>query len=72
MLGLFLLELSLSYCRRAHCADWADGADPSSQYILPGGARYLEDPDNQVRKPSQEALLALLEQGLISQCDIEG
>ncbi|XP_051000810.1 serine/threonine-protein phosphatase 4 regulatory subunit 1-like [Acomys russatus] len=43
-----------------------------SQYFMPVIARYLEDPDNQVRKSSQEVLLALLEQGLISHCDIEG
>lgn len=40
-----------------------------SQYLMP---RYLVGPDKQVRKSSQEVLLALVEQGLISQCDIEG
>ncbi|XP_057637456.1 serine/threonine-protein phosphatase 4 regulatory subunit 1-like isoform X3 [Chionomys nivalis] len=43
-----------------------------SQYLVPVIVRYLVDPDKQVRKSSQEVLLALVEQGLISQCDIEG
>ncbi|XP_038187448.1 serine/threonine-protein phosphatase 4 regulatory subunit 1-like isoform X2 [Arvicola amphibius] len=43
-----------------------------SQYLVPVIVRYLMDPDKQVRKSSQEVLLALVEQGLISQCDIEG
>ncbi|CAO2577451.1 Putative serine/threonine-protein phosphatase 4 regulatory subunit 1-like [Lemmus lemmus] len=42
-----------------------------SQYFVPVIVRYLVDPDKQVRKSSQEVLLALLEQSLISQCDIE-
>ncbi|KAL6033305.1 hypothetical protein STEG23_014953, partial [Scotinomys teguina] len=43
-----------------------------SQYLVPVILRYLGDPDKQVRKFSQEVLLALLEQDLIFQCDIEG
>nr|XP_048297190.1 serine/threonine-protein phosphatase 4 regulatory subunit 1-like isoform X3 [Myodes glareolus]XP_048297192.1 serine/threonine-protein phosphatase 4 regulatory subunit 1-like isoform X3 [Myodes glareolus] len=43
-----------------------------SQYLVPVIVRYLVDPDKQVRKSSQEVLLALVEQGLISQCDMEG
>ncbi|ERE71079.1 serine/threonine-protein phosphatase 4 regulatory subunit 1-like protein [Cricetulus griseus] len=43
-----------------------------SQHLVPVIARYLADVDKQVRKSSQEVLLALLEQDLIAQCDIEG
>ncbi|KAJ6665697.1 hypothetical protein lerEdw1_002067 [Lerista edwardsae] len=42
-----------------------------SEYIMPIVVRYLTDPNNQVRKASQESLLILLEQGLIAQSDIE-
>ncbi|XP_059118001.1 serine/threonine-protein phosphatase 4 regulatory subunit 1-like [Peromyscus eremicus] len=43
-----------------------------SQYFVPVIVRYLADPDKQVRKSSQEVLLALQEQDLISQGDVEG
>ncbi|XP_042786507.1 serine/threonine-protein phosphatase 4 regulatory subunit 1-like isoform X6 [Panthera leo] len=39
--------------------------------LTPIVVRYLTDPNNQVRKSSQEVLLILLEQDLISQHDIE-
>uniref|UniRef100_A0A8C0H0Z3 Putative WW-binding domain-containing protein n=1 Tax=Chelonoidis abingdonii TaxID=106734 RepID=A0A8C0H0Z3_CHEAB len=42
-----------------------------SDYLMPIVVRYLTDPNNQVRKASQEALLILLEQELIAQNDIE-
>ncbi|XP_018429729.1 PREDICTED: serine/threonine-protein phosphatase 4 regulatory subunit 1-like [Nanorana parkeri] len=42
-----------------------------SEYLLPIIIRYLTDPNNQVRKASQEALLILLEQDLIDQSDLE-
>ncbi|XP_060086720.1 serine/threonine-protein phosphatase 4 regulatory subunit 1-like isoform X2 [Heteronotia binoei] len=42
-----------------------------SEYLMPIVVRYLTDPNNQVRKASQESLVILLEQGLISQSDIE-
>ncbi|KAM3921855.1 serine/threonine-protein phosphatase 4 regulatory subunit 1-like isoform 2-T2 [Leptodactylus fuscus] len=42
-----------------------------SEYLLPILVRYLTDPNNQVRKASQEALLILLEQDLIDQSDLE-
>ncbi|XP_053098574.1 serine/threonine-protein phosphatase 4 regulatory subunit 1-like isoform X2 [Hemicordylus capensis] len=42
-----------------------------SEYLMPIVVRYLTDPNNQVRKASQESLLILLEQGLIAQNDIE-
>ncbi|XP_030068542.1 serine/threonine-protein phosphatase 4 regulatory subunit 1 isoform X4 [Microcaecilia unicolor] len=42
-----------------------------SEYLLPIVVRYLTDPNNQVRKASQEALLILLEQDLIELNDIE-
>ncbi|MFT7801273.1 serine/threonine-protein phosphatase 4 regulatory subunit 1-like [Arapaima gigas] len=42
-----------------------------SQYLVPIVVRYLTDPNNQVRKTSQAALLVLLEQGLISESDME-
>ncbi|XP_056403609.1 serine/threonine-protein phosphatase 4 regulatory subunit 1-like isoform X2 [Hyla sarda] len=42
-----------------------------SEYLLPVLVRYLTDPNNQVRKASQEALLILLEQDLIDQSDLE-
>ncbi|XP_074868188.1 serine/threonine-protein phosphatase 4 regulatory subunit 1-like isoform X5 [Carettochelys insculpta] len=42
-----------------------------SDYLMPILVRYLTDPNNQVRKASQEALLILLEQDLIAQNDIE-
>ncbi|KAG9474489.1 hypothetical protein GDO78_004673 [Eleutherodactylus coqui] len=42
-----------------------------SEYLLPILVRYLTDPNNQVRKASQEALLILLEQDLIEQSDLE-
>ncbi|XP_029468613.1 serine/threonine-protein phosphatase 4 regulatory subunit 1-like isoform X2 [Rhinatrema bivittatum] len=42
-----------------------------SEYLLPIVVRYLTDPNNQVRKASQEALLILLEQDLIELSDIE-
>ncbi|XP_075702981.1 serine/threonine-protein phosphatase 4 regulatory subunit 1-like isoform X2 [Rhinoderma darwinii] len=42
-----------------------------SEYLLPILLRYLTDPNNQVRKASQEALLILLEQDLIDQSDLE-
>ncbi|KAK3085905.1 hypothetical protein FSP39_010290 [Pinctada imbricata] len=41
------------------------------KYILPMVVRYLNDPNNQVRKTSQAALLVLLEQDLIGKADIE-
>uniref|UniRef100_A0A8C8S0Q0 Putative WW-binding domain-containing protein n=1 Tax=Pelusios castaneus TaxID=367368 RepID=A0A8C8S0Q0_9SAUR len=44
---------------------------PFSEYLMPIVVRYLTDPNNQVRKASQEALLILLEQDLIAQNDIE-
>ncbi|XP_064162708.1 serine/threonine-protein phosphatase 4 regulatory subunit 1 [Anguilla rostrata] len=43
-----------------------------SRYLVPIVVRYLTDPNNQVRKTSQAALLVLLEQGLISKNDMEG
>ncbi|XP_053309279.1 serine/threonine-protein phosphatase 4 regulatory subunit 1-like [Spea bombifrons] len=43
----------------------------SSEYLMPILVRYLTDPNNQVRKVSQEALLILLEQDLIDQSDLE-
>ncbi|XP_063515312.1 serine/threonine-protein phosphatase 4 regulatory subunit 1-like isoform X4 [Pongo pygmaeus] len=42
-----------------------------SEYLIPIVVRYLTDPNNQVRKSSQEVLLILLEQDLIFQRDIE-
>ncbi|XP_063658751.1 serine/threonine-protein phosphatase 4 regulatory subunit 1 isoform X4 [Pan troglodytes] len=42
-----------------------------SEYLIPIIVRYLTDPNNQVRKSSQEVLLILLEQDLIFQHDIE-
>ncbi|XP_069607343.1 serine/threonine-protein phosphatase 4 regulatory subunit 1-like [Ranitomeya imitator] len=42
-----------------------------SEYLLPILLRYLTDPNNQVRKASQESLLILLEQDLIDQRDLE-
>ncbi|XP_039768762.1 ankyrin repeat domain-containing protein 60 isoform X3 [Ornithorhynchus anatinus] len=42
-----------------------------SEYLMPIVVRYLTDPNNQVRKASQEVLLILLEQDLIFQNDIE-
>ncbi|XP_051010406.1 serine/threonine-protein phosphatase 4 regulatory subunit 1 [Acomys russatus] len=42
-----------------------------SKYLLPIVVRYLADQNNQVRKTSQAALLALLEQELIERCDVE-
>ncbi|XP_069807821.1 serine/threonine-protein phosphatase 4 regulatory subunit 1-like [Dendropsophus ebraccatus] len=42
-----------------------------SEYLLPVLVRYLTDPNNEVRKASQEALLILLEQDLIDQNDLE-
>ncbi|KAM7422989.1 hypothetical protein PAMA_010836 [Pampus argenteus] len=42
-----------------------------SRYLVPIVVRYLTDPNNQVRKTSQAALLVLLEQGLISKTDME-
>ncbi|KAM8945739.1 serine/threonine-protein phosphatase 4 regulatory subunit 1-like [Pelodytes ibericus] len=42
-----------------------------SEYLMPILVRYLTDPNNQVRKVSQEALLILLEQDLIDQRDLE-
>nr|XP_060628031.1 serine/threonine-protein phosphatase 4 regulatory subunit 1-like isoform X1 [Anolis sagrei ordinatus] len=42
-----------------------------SEYLMPIVVRYLTDPNNQVRKASQDSLLILLEQGLVSQPDIE-
>nr|XP_054960942.1 serine/threonine-protein phosphatase 4 regulatory subunit 1-like isoform X2 [Pan paniscus] len=42
-----------------------------SEYLIPITVRYLTDPNNQVRKSSQEVLLILLEQDLIFQHDIE-
>uniref|UniRef100_A0A672JCI1 Uncharacterized protein n=1 Tax=Salarias fasciatus TaxID=181472 RepID=A0A672JCI1_SALFA len=42
-----------------------------SRYLVPIVVRYLTDPNNQVRKTSQAALLVLLEQGLISKDDME-
>ncbi|MFT7816066.1 serine/threonine-protein phosphatase 4 regulatory subunit 1 isoform X2 [Arapaima gigas] len=42
-----------------------------SKYLLPIVVRYLADPNNQVRKTSQAALLVLLEQDLIERADIE-
>ncbi|KAG7478223.1 hypothetical protein MATL_G00078350 [Megalops atlanticus] len=42
-----------------------------SRYLVPIVVRYLTDPNNQVRKTSQAALLVLLEQGLISKSDME-
>lgn len=42
-----------------------------SRYLVPIVVRYLTDPNNQVRKTSQAALLVLLEQGLISKGDME-
>lgn len=41
------------------------------QYILPVVVRYLTDPNNQVRKTSQAALLLLLEQEVIERADVE-
>uniref|UniRef100_A0A8B9LGG3 WW-binding domain-containing protein n=1 Tax=Astyanax mexicanus TaxID=7994 RepID=A0A8B9LGG3_ASTMX len=43
-----------------------------SRYLMPIVVRYLTDPNNQVRKTSQAALLVLLEQGLICKTDMEG
>uniref|UniRef100_A0A8C2B7F6 WW-binding domain-containing protein n=1 Tax=Cyprinus carpio TaxID=7962 RepID=A0A8C2B7F6_CYPCA len=43
-----------------------------SRYLVPIVVRYLTDPNNQVRKTSQAALLVLLEQGLMSKTDMEG
>ncbi|XP_036427330.1 serine/threonine-protein phosphatase 4 regulatory subunit 1 [Colossoma macropomum] len=43
-----------------------------SRYLVPIVVRYLTDPNNQVRKTSQAALLVLLEQGLICKADMEG
>ncbi|XP_039720625.1 serine/threonine-protein phosphatase 4 regulatory subunit 1-like isoform X1 [Pteropus medius] len=42
-----------------------------SEYLIPVVVRYLTDPNDQVRKSSQEVLLILLEQDLIFQHDIE-
>ncbi|XP_021110821.1 serine/threonine-protein phosphatase 4 regulatory subunit 1-like isoform X7 [Heterocephalus glaber] len=42
-----------------------------SEYLIPVVVKGLTDPDNQVRKSSQEVLLILLEQDLIFQGDIE-
>lgn len=42
-----------------------------SKYLLPIVVRYLADQNNQVRKTSQAALLALLEQELIERSDVE-
>ncbi|KAM4623203.1 serine/threonine-protein phosphatase 4 regulatory subunit 1-like [Discoglossus pictus] len=42
-----------------------------SEYLMPILVRYLTDPNNQVRKACQEALLILLEQELINQSDVE-
>nr|XP_034978412.1 serine/threonine-protein phosphatase 4 regulatory subunit 1-like isoform X1 [Zootoca vivipara] len=42
-----------------------------SEYLMPIVVRYLTDPNNQVRKASQDSLLILLEQGLLGQYDIE-
>ncbi|XP_061487149.1 serine/threonine-protein phosphatase 4 regulatory subunit 1-like isoform X2 [Rhineura floridana] len=42
-----------------------------SEYLMPIMVRYLTDPNNQVRKASQDSLLILLEQGLVGQYDIE-
>ncbi|KAF7658060.1 hypothetical protein LDENG_00018090 [Lucifuga dentata] len=42
-----------------------------SRYLVPIVVRYLTDPNNQVRKTSQAALLVLLEQGLICKADME-
>uniref|UniRef100_G3T977 Protein phosphatase 4 regulatory subunit 1 n=1 Tax=Loxodonta africana TaxID=9785 RepID=G3T977_LOXAF len=42
-----------------------------SKYLLPIVVRYLADQNNQVRKTSQAALLALLEQELIERYDVE-
>ncbi|XP_069507172.1 serine/threonine-protein phosphatase 4 regulatory subunit 1-like isoform X2 [Ambystoma mexicanum] len=42
-----------------------------SDYLMPVVLKYLTDPNNQVRKASQEALLMLLDQDLIDQTDIE-
>ncbi|XP_036906262.1 serine/threonine-protein phosphatase 4 regulatory subunit 1 isoform X4 [Sturnira hondurensis] len=42
-----------------------------SKYLLPIVVRYLADQNNQVRKTSQAALLALLEQELIERFDVE-
>lgn len=42
-----------------------------SKYLLPIVVRYLADQNNQVRKTSQAALLALLEQELIGRFDVE-
>uniref|UniRef100_A0AAY4A5E6 WW-binding domain-containing protein n=1 Tax=Denticeps clupeoides TaxID=299321 RepID=A0AAY4A5E6_9TELE len=43
-----------------------------SRYLVPIVVRYLTDPNNQVRKTSQAALLVLMEQGLVSKSDMEG
>ncbi|XP_076869836.1 serine/threonine-protein phosphatase 4 regulatory subunit 1 [Brachyhypopomus gauderio] len=43
-----------------------------SRYLVPIVVRYLTDPNNQVRKTSQAALLVLLEQGLVCTNDMEG
>ncbi|XP_043946002.1 serine/threonine-protein phosphatase 4 regulatory subunit 1-like isoform X2 [Protopterus annectens] len=42
-----------------------------SKYLVPVVVRYLTDPNNQVRKTSQAALLVLLEQNFIDKNDIE-
>uniref|UniRef100_A0A4W5L2I7 Uncharacterized protein n=1 Tax=Hucho hucho TaxID=62062 RepID=A0A4W5L2I7_9TELE len=42
-----------------------------SRYLVPIVVRYLTDPNNQVRKTSQAALLVLLEQGLVCKGDME-
>ncbi|MEJ1288384.1 hypothetical protein NN561_019415 [Cricetulus griseus] len=42
-----------------------------SKYLLPIVVRYLADQNNQVRKTSQAALLALLEQELMERLDVE-
>ncbi|XP_037589275.1 serine/threonine-protein phosphatase 4 regulatory subunit 1-like isoform X2 [Cebus imitator] len=42
-----------------------------SKFLLPIVVRYLADQNNQVRKTSQAALLALLEQELIDRFDVE-
>ncbi|XP_063002643.1 serine/threonine-protein phosphatase 4 regulatory subunit 1-like isoform X2 [Elgaria multicarinata webbii] len=42
-----------------------------SEYLMPIVVRYLTDPNNQVRKASQDSLLILLEQSLVAQHDIE-
>ncbi|XP_051996771.1 serine/threonine-protein phosphatase 4 regulatory subunit 1-like isoform X2 [Xyrauchen texanus] len=42
-----------------------------SRYLVPIVVRYLTDPNNQVRKTSQAALLVLVEQGLMSKADME-